>query len=213
MKNLKVAMVGAVAAALLLGTGCKSDQPSQEIRNQDDLGMQGTGGSGVGTSDSTSLGHDSITTVPEQNSSHQGDSTIHSQPSDVNSTGMGGSGDLDRGQQGDLSTGSANDLGTGGAGSMGSSSSSSSSTSSGSMNSTGGSGTSSGSMNSTTDSSSPSSMRGSSSKSSKTSLGNSSTGSLDNETGSRTNGTGSNISSDTNPTEPRNSAESQVPRR
>jgi hypothetical protein len=199
MKNTRLMIVGAAAAALLLSaTGCRSDQPRDAQRdNVQDL--QGTGGSGLESTSGT-MAPSTVTpsTVPPSQDSLRGlpgqDSDVHHR--DLSGTsamgspmhgsssqqGLGGSGTTSGtpAHQEDLNTGGTTDYGTGGSGSKVDSSSSM------------------GPDRTDSETGQDRDLRYRD-------------GMWNNEAGSRTNATGSNISTDTNPTEPRNKAKSQVP--
>lgn len=193
MKNTRLMIVGAAAAALLLGaTGCRSDQP-RDAQRENVQDLQGTGGSGL---ESTS-GTMSPSTVPPSQDSLRGlpgqDSDVHHR--DLSGTsamgspmhgsssqqGLGGAGTSETtAHQQEMNTGGTTDYGTGGSGSK--------------VDSSPG-------MNRDTTDSETGQDRDLRYRD----------GMWNNEAGSRTNATGSNISTDTNPTEPRNKAKSQVP--
>ncbi|MBM7116420.1 hypothetical protein [Archangium primigenium] len=194
MKNTRLMIVGAAAAALLLGaTGCRSDQP-RDAQRENVQDLQGTGGSGL---ESTS-GTMAPSTVPPSQDSLRGlpgqDSDVHHR--DLSGTsamgspmhgsssqqGLGGAGTTSEttAHQEEMNTGSTTDYGTGGSGTKVDSSSG---------------------MNRDTTDSETGQARDLRYRD----------GMWNNEAGSRTNATGSNISTDTNPTEPRNKAKSQVP--
>jgi hypothetical protein len=236
MKSIKLTVVGAAAAALILGAGCRSDSRT-DMQRHEALGVQhetvpATGGSGM---DSNVNPVPSPATAPIEDHGLSGQEANLQKDSNLNDSSLQkrstlstrstsgsvsskkrlpmekrSSESMSEGQ--DVRTGNTNDLGMGGTGDMAPAPLPPADTAPVMVP-------------DTAPVTQPAPMDSSTSSMSSY-TGTQDTipvtpyqkhprlnGSLDNETGSRTNITGSNISTNTNPTEPRGNAKDQVPRR